>query len=255
MAKETGVVGHHGRMRAESESPRVRDGSGAAVARFRECGYHIERNLVSEARCDALLAVALSHPNALDGTYRPIPMPHRDHSAFLEFMRYRPIVEIVETLVDGRASGLGGEYFYMRPGTPGFTPHQDNYYVQAPPDKFVSVWTALCEVAPENGGLVFFPGSHKLGDLPVRNNEMLTDAGQNPGARAVESILPPGLPSLDVRLEKGSVAFFHSLLVHRSNANVSQRFRHSFLATYIRSGEPFRPGGAQRRQEVELHGV
>jgi ectoine hydroxylase-related dioxygenase (phytanoyl-CoA dioxygenase family) len=180
-------------------------------------------------------------------------MPHRDHSAFLAMMRYRPIVEVVEFLLGGRASGLGGEYFYNRPGTPGFSPHQDNFYIQAPPDQFMSVWTALCDVTPENGGLAFSPGSHRLGQLPIRKGEMLADEGQNPGAQAIECLLPPDAPWVDIRLGKGSVVFFHSLLAHRSGDNVSQRFRHSFLATYIRTGAPFRAGAYQQRQEVDLH--
>lgn len=239
----------------EGVSPSFRDDPGAALALFRERGYHIELRLVPEASCDRLLNVAQSRPNATDGTYRPIPMPHRDHPAFLEMMRFRPIVEIVEKLVGGHPSGIGGEFFYMRPGTPGFAAHQDNYYVQAPPDAFVSSWTALSDIGPENGCLVFYLGSHKLGALPVRNNAMLTNPGQNPGAHAVEIILPGELPTLEVRLEKGSVAFFHSCLVHRSGANVSQRFRYSYLATYIRTGEPFRPGQLQRRELVDLYGL
>ena len=77
--------------------------------------------------------------------------------------------------------------------------------------------------------------------------------GQNPGAQAVECLLPSNIPAIDIRLEKGSVVFFHSELAHASHANRSKRFRHSFLATYIRAGSPFRPGGAQQRREVSLN--
>ena len=168
-------------------------------------------------------------------------------------MRFCPIVEIVEKLVGGKASGIGGEFFYMRPGTSGFAAHQDNYYVDALPDAFVSVWIALCEVGPENGGLVFYPGSHKLGLLPTRSGNVLSDIGQNPGAQAIECMIPENAPTMDVRLSKGSVAFFHGFLPHRSRANVSDRFRYSFLATYIRAGSPFRPGRAQQRTEVDLY--
>lgn len=225
----------------------------AALALYRELGFHIESSLIPVEYCDQILAVALSRPNARDGSYRPIPMPHRDHPIFLAMMRFRPIVEIVEKLVGGKASGIGGEFFYMRPGTPGFSVHQDNYYVDAPLDAFVSVWTALCDVGPKNGGLVFYPTSHKLGPLPIRNGSTLSDVGQNPGAQAVECIIPEDSPTIDMRLSKGSVAFFHGLLPHRSHANVSDGFRYSFLATYVRSGAPFRAGRAQQRTEVDLY--
>lgn len=236
-----------------SDGRSFQDAPESALAAYWVRGFHIERGLVPDHECDRLLEIALSRPNATDGTFRPIPMPHRDHPAFLAMMRYRAIVEIVEQLVGGKASGIGGEFFYMRPGTPGFSAHQDNYYVAAPPEAFVSVWTALCDVGPENGGLVFYPGSHKLGALAIRNGAMLSDVSQNPGAQAVECILPEDAPTVDVRLGKGSVVFFHGLLAHSSHANVSDRFRYSFLATYIRAGEPFRTGRAQKRTEVDLY--
>jgi ectoine hydroxylase-related dioxygenase (phytanoyl-CoA dioxygenase family) len=225
-----------------------------ALMRFREVGYHVDPGLVPASLCDRVLSAAASLPNATDGTYRPIPMSHRVDPAFLAMMRFSPIVEIVEQLVGGRASGIGGEYFYMRPGTEGFAPHQDNFYIQAPPDAFVSVWTALCDVDAENGALVFFPGTHKLGALEVRNGRKLSDPGQNPGAQAIECIFPDAYAPMDVNLKKGSVVFFHSQLVHRSSGNLStSRFRHSFLATYIKSGQPFRAGTVQMRAEVDLH--
>jgi ectoine hydroxylase-related dioxygenase (phytanoyl-CoA dioxygenase family) len=50
--------------------------------------------------------------------------------------------------------------------------------------------------------------------------------------------------------------FFHSHLVHASNPNrTTDRFRYCFLATYIKTGERFRPGTAQKRREVELYGA
>ncbi len=230
-----------------------REDAQAALAEYRESGFIVERGLVATDVCDALLAVAASRPSAVSGTFTPIPMPHRDHPAYLAFMRQAAIVEIVERLIGGRASGLGGEFFYMPPGTPGFSAHQDNFYIEAPPDALISAWTALCRIGPENGGLVFYPGSHRLGALPVRHGAMLEVAGQNPGAQAVECILPANAPTRDVRMEAGDVVFFHSQVAHRSNGNVSDRFRYSYLATYIRAGAPFRPGRAQQRTEIDLH--
>jgi ectoine hydroxylase-related dioxygenase (phytanoyl-CoA dioxygenase family) len=180
-------------------------------------------------------------------------MPHRAHPVFMEMMRYPPIVAIVERILGGTASGLGGEFFYMKPGTSGFSSHQDNAYVQAPPDAFISVWTALTDVDGENGGLVFYPGSQKFGALETRKIERPVGAGQNPGAQAIESVMPVEVEGVTMALRRGSTVFFHSHLVHSSNENRSDRFRYSFLATYLLKGQPFRAGRAQARQEVELH--
>lgn len=239
-----------------SDGPSFRRDPDTALSRYREIGYHVETALVPPTLCDEIVAGALALPNANGGEFEPIPMPHRVHPAFLKLMRFSPIVAIVERLVGGRASGIGGEFFYMRPGTRGFAPHQDNFYVQAPPDSFVSIWVALCDVDARNGGLVFFPGTNKLGTLEIRKRPHLTDAGQNPRAQAIESIFPRSYRPIDIELTRGSVVFFHSLLVHGSNRNrTTDRFRHSLLTTYIRTGQPFRAGALQKRVEVDLHAI
>jgi ectoine hydroxylase-related dioxygenase (phytanoyl-CoA dioxygenase family) len=65
--------------------------------------------------------------------------------------------------------------------------------------------------------------------------------------------MPGEFPSVTMSLRRGSTVFFHSQLVHSSNDNRSNKFRYSFLATYLLKGSPFRPGEAQQRKEVELH--
>ena len=222
-----------------------------ALKRYHEIGFHIEPGLVADEGCDRLIAAGM----AIDGgpEYSPIPLPHRLDETFLIAMRAPRIVEIVEKIVGGRASGLGGEFFFTAPGTKGFAAHQENIYVEAPSDAFLSAWCALCDIGPENGGLFVYPESHKRGLLEVQKPR-IDDAGpgQNPGARQLECVTPNGLVKRDLNIPKGSVLFFHALLIHGSNDNASDRFRYSNLITYIRSGEPFRAGNVQRRTEVDL---
>ena len=231
----------------------MRDNSTHALARYWDRGFHLEEDLIPDQIIRRVMAVAMEQPNAKSGQFPPIPMPHRVHPVFLELMRFAPIVAIVEQLVGGKASGLGGEFFYMKPGTPGFSKHQDNCYVQAPPDRFVSVWTALTDVDADNGPLTFYPGTHTLGALPTRELGQVTGPGQNPGAQAVECVLPRAFDDMTMIMRRGSTVFFHSQLVHSSNANRSDRFRYSFLATYLLKGAPYRPGSAQQRAEVDLY--
>jgi hypothetical protein len=239
-----------------TDFPSFHDDVATARAGFFARGLHVEPDLVPDDVCDRVIARANQMTNALDGTYRPIPMPHRVDPVFLDMMRFRPIVAIVEAIVGGQVSGLGGDFSYMRPGTPGWLAHQDNVYIQAPPDKLISVWTALCDVGPENGGLAFYPGSHKLGELPIERLEPTTHSGQNRSAEAIRAVMPAGLERFEPRVKKGTSFIFHSLLLHESNANSTHdRFRYSFLATYIGRGQPFRPGTMQARTEVDLYGT
>jgi hypothetical protein len=234
--------------------PSLFEDAAAARAAFFARGFHIEPDLVPAETCDRVIATGNAQPNARDGTFKPIAMPHRVDPGFLEMMRFPPIVALIETLIGARASGLGADYSYMRPGTPGWLEHQDNLYIQAPPDKFVSAWTALCDVGPENGGLFLYPGSHRFGELPIERLTPTSHAGQNVSAEALRAVMPVAIEPVHPRITKGTCVFMHSLLVHGSNPNTTRdRFRNSFLATYIETGQPFRPGTQQRRAEVELH--
>jgi hypothetical protein len=224
-----------------------------ALDGYRVRGFHIEPAVVEDEFCDRLIAVASSKPNALGGRFEPIAMPHRQDPLFLDMMKLPAIVVIVERIVGGQASGLGADFSYMQPGTPGWLPHQDNLYIQAPPNRLVSVWTALTDAGPENGGLIFYPNTHELGALPIERLSPVSHAGQSPSASALQVNLPPSIEPLHLRMKKGTSVFFHPLLVHGSNANASNRFRQSFLATYIRQGSPFRPGTMQKRSEVDLY--
>jgi phytanoyl-CoA hydroxylase len=227
----------------------------AALAAMEAQGFYVQENLVPDSVTAHLLEVAKSMPSGQDGTFAPIPMPHRVHPDFLAMMRFPPIVEIVERLVGGEASGIGGEFFFSRPGVPGFVKHQDNAYVQAPPDAFVSVWTALCDVDEENGCLSFYPGSHKLGALETEVLDHAPVVGQNPGAQGLQCVFPETYTksAITMPLRRGSTVFFHGYCVHESQANRStNRFRYSFLSTYLRKGSPFRPGRLQQRTEVPL---
>ena len=226
-----------------------------ALELFNFQGFHIEPRLIPQVRCEALISAAMTMPTALDGSFSPIAMPHRAHPEFLGIIKYIPMVNIVEKLVDGHAAGIGGEFFFMPPGTPGFTLHQDNHYIQAtPPDAFISAWIALCDVDEDNGCLIFFPGSHKLGELPTREGDNLVTPSQNPGARQKECVLPEEMSSKKMVLQKGDVVFFHSLLAHKSVSNCSpHKSRYSQVITYIKSGTPFRRGGRQQREEIALY--
>ena len=107
---------------------------------------------------------------------------------------------------------------------------------------------------PENGGLIFYPGSHQLGELAVERLTPPDAPSQFAGALALRSVLPDELEPFHPRVRKGTSFFFHALMAHASNPNVTtDRFRQSFLATYIQTGQPFRPGYEQKRVEIDLY--
>ena len=225
----------------------------AALAAYRRLGVHVEPGVWTAAECHALLGAAATLPAAQSGRFAPEMNPHRLHPRFFEALRDPRVVRIMERLLAGRVSGLQSEFFYTPPGTPGFAAHQDNYYVEAPPDAFASAWVPLTDTAAANGGLVVYPGSHLEPILPVAPcEEGGAPTAQDPNARRQRTLVPRAYPAVDLAVPRGAVVLLHGHLVHASHDNRSPAPRPALLLTYIRRGERFRPGTRARRAEVAV---
>jgi ectoine hydroxylase-related dioxygenase (phytanoyl-CoA dioxygenase family) len=225
----------------------------AALESYRILGYHIEEDIWTPLECEALVRAAQNFPLPKDGVFAPLMQPHRQDSIFLLALRNAKIVGIMEKLVSGRVSGLQSEFFFSGPGTPGFAKHQDNRSLEAKPDSFASAWSALQHITPEVGGLVGYPGTHNEPILPTVKTGRAPDRDQDPNAYGEEAVLPACYEPLDLVVPAGSVVFMHSHFVHASHQNRSSGFRYALLLTYIRSGEPFRPGFTAQRAEVNVY--
>jgi ectoine hydroxylase-related dioxygenase (phytanoyl-CoA dioxygenase family) len=104
------------------------------------------------------------------------------------------------------------------------------------PDALISVMLALTEATKENGCLQVLKGSHKMGRL--EHNFV----GEQQGADMpfVEEALKR-CERVYVELNPGDVLFFHSNVLHMSEANLSDKPRWSFISAYNLSyNVPFR---------------
>lgn len=219
---------------------------------YHEFGFHIEENVFTPEQCEELIAASHDLENAKNATFRPQMMPHRVNPIYLNAMRHPSLVAIMNKLIDGKAVGLQTEYFYCKPGTRGFSLHQDNFFVQAPFGAFASAWVALTDTYFEKGGLIVYPGSHKEGLLPVRKLNLVQDTAQDPNANNEETVAPEKYKPINASVPKGAALFIHGHVVHGSNPNQTNEWRHVLLNTYLRSGESFRPGNYAQREEIEL---
>ena len=101
------------------------------------------------------------------------------------------------------------------------------------PDQLVSVMIALTEANKANGCLQVIRGSHKLG----RVNHGF--AGEQVGADMV--MVGYALKTMEhvyVELQPGDALFFHSNLLHRSEANLSEGPRWSLISCYNSLSNP-----------------
>ena len=95
------------------------------------------------------------------------------------------------------------------------------------PDQMMSVMIALTTANKENGCLQVIRGSHKLG----RVNHGF--AGEQVGADM--TMVNNALETMDLiycEIEPGDALFFHSNLIHRSEANLSDKPRWSLISCY-----------------------
>lgn len=227
----------------------------AALASFREHGMHAEYNFISPAECDAILAASLTLNNAKNGEFRPTLNPHNESEAFLMIMRQPKMISIMEKLVGGKVSGIQTQFFFGKPGTSGFSNHQDNFFVEAQPaDCFVSTWLALTDVSAENGTIYAYPGAHKEGLLPVRKLSGVAGVGQEYNAANEECVVPDKYKPVTVEVPRGTLIFLHSLIPHGSFNNVSKdKWRQVMLNNYIKQGIPFRAGNSAKRKEIPVY--
>lgn len=97
------------------------------------------------------------------------------------------------------------------------------------PDQMISVMVAITEATRENGCLQVIKGSHKMGRVEHGV------AGEQVGAsqRYVDLALKT-MELVYVELKPGDGLFFHSNILHRSEANLSDKSRWSLISAYNR---------------------
>ena len=221
-----------------------------ALAFYWEHGYWIEEDVWTPRSCAKFILAA-----GFSGDHSPWMQPHRERGVFLNAFRNPQMVAILEQLCGGKVSGLQTVWYYGAPNTPGFNAHQDNYFVEAPSDTFVSAWSPMQDTPPEMGGLVGYLGSHKFGTLPVQIVNRPGSDSQDPNATIEEVVIPEGYEGIDLVVPKGAVLFMHQNFIHSSNANTTDNCRRALLMTYIRQGSSFRPGNTAKREEVNVYGT
>lgn len=98
------------------------------------------------------------------------------------------------------------------------------------PDQMMSVMVAITEANQENGCLQVIRGSHKMGRVEHGFSGEQVGASQ----RYVDLALKT-MDLVYVELGAGDVLFFHSNLLHRSEANLSDKPRWSMISCYNRA--------------------
>jgi hypothetical protein len=157
------------------------------------------------------------------------------NTAHLRFARiYRlvhhpRIVSAVADLLGPNVVCWGSHFFCKMPHDGKRVPwHQDSTYWPLSPTKTVTVWLAIDDADPENANMKFIPRSHLHGliDYDVTNevDTVLDLAVKNPHSY--------GDGEVDVTLRAGQFSMHSDLLLHGSEANLSDRRRCGLTIRY-----------------------
>ena len=98
------------------------------------------------------------------------------------------------------------------------------------PDQMMSVMVAITNANKENGCLQVIRGSHKMGRVEHGFSGEQVGASQRYVNLALKT-----MELVYVELEAGDVLFFQSNLLHRSEANLSDKARWSMISCYNRA--------------------
>ena len=217
---------------------------------FEKNGYFILEDVCNFGDCENI--IKLSHEHLKDKEQIPIMNIHNYSEKILLSMTDTKIINFIEEYFCGETEGLQTEFFFMPPETKGFTPHQDNTFVQAKDKTFISAWLALTDIDRNNGGLIIWPGTHKEEALLTIDNVPEESKNQDPNARVKSTLIPDKYQPITPVIKKGSIMMIHSWLVHASNDNFSNENRYALLFTYIKKGASFRSGNYAKRKSFKL---
>ena len=214
------------------------------IAAYHRDGYIIIKNFCSQQEVDKMYTTALQDKamenNALDlndqsGKKTRLSLwftPGNDVFGYLT--RSEKMVDSVANLLDSDAPvcHFHSKLMQKEPKVGGaWEWHQDyGYWYKNQfmfPDQLVSVMIALTKANKQNGCIQVIKGSHKLG----RVNHGF--AGEQVGAD--QTMVDNALKTMElvyVEIEPGDALFFHSNILHRSEANLSDSPRWSIISCY-----------------------
>jgi ectoine hydroxylase-related dioxygenase (phytanoyl-CoA dioxygenase family) len=209
-------------------------------------GYLIVKGLFSRAEIDRLYGIAIKDAVISKNSYDVKDGSGRRSRLALWFTpgddlyglvtRSSRMVRSVDALLDGTAPvcHFHSKLMQKEPQVGGaWEWHQDyGYWYKNEfllPDQMNSVMVAITAATKENGCLQVIRGSHRMGRVEHGRNGEQVGASQ----RYVDLALKT-MPLVYVELEPGDALFFHSNLLHRSDANLSQNSRWSLISCYNR---------------------
>lgn len=111
--------------------------------------------------------------------------------------------------------------------------HQDySYWTRTQPMAHLSCWIGLDDSTRENGCVHYIPGSHQWRLLPITGLANTMNAIQAVLTENEQQAFNP----VPIELKKGEASFHHTLMVHGSYKNATERPRRATVINVFRDG-------------------
>ena len=216
------------------------------ISDYEKDGYVIVRNFLKADETGKLYAIATGDDavkkhafdlNDQSGKKTKLTLWYTPgNDAYGLLTKSKRMIESVDKLMDGDSAvcHFHSKLLQKEPRVGGaWEWHQDyGYWYKNEflfPDQMMSVMVAITESNKENGCLQVIKGSHKMGRIEHGF------AGEQVGAS--QHYVDLALKTMEliyVELKPGDALFFHSNLLHRSEANLSNNSRWSLISVYNR---------------------
>ena len=207
------------------------DRTSAALRQYERDGYVIFRNVLDAG----LIAQASQHVDWLQQRHPELRGEDLGHELvardpfWVRLVSDDRLLDIAEQFVGPDIALFASHYICKPPhsGRPVLW-HQDGAYWPLEPMEVVTLWLAIDESTPANGGLRVIPGSH-LGDLHELRPRADIDSvlGSESATEVTESL------AVDLTMSPGDVEVHHPAIMHGSAANTSAKRRCGLTIRYI----------------------
>jgi len=260
---------------------------------YREFGYAIVRNVFSKDEIQELAGAfdriyaqgeayrtSFRHQNVffklatdenLGKIVRMVQWPSYFDDVMARFRSDPRMLEIVEPLIGSDLKQIINQLHWKPPGAAHveFGYHQDIRFrrprtaYREPGSSYVQTGIAVDPHTRENGAILVYPGSHRLGEVSIENGGRVMDSSADAEQLAALGLDPSKVVELE--LEPGDVGLWHLNLIHGSGPNHASHDRRLYINGYVsaancdrgewafRNGVPCRLGDPVLVHYEQLH--
>jgi len=216
----------------------------AQIAHFNEKGYIVPIDVFGTYQANEIRTyfdMLIEKTMELGGSAYDVHGYHGRCQKLFDMATNWLVMDVMGDLLGPNFLMWGSHAFNKLPGDPKTVPwHQDASYWPLTPSRTITAWLAIDDVDVSNAAMKYITGSHTLGHLPFENRTENVVLNQEVTAAEKYGEV------VDIVLKAGQMTVHSDMLIHGSEANVSDRRRCGLTMRYAPTVvRPLREGWGQ----------